>query len=279
MHRGRCGAGTLAPRLRFPITTMLASTADRIASHSRASASSLPAAPVRGAWVWSSSRHTGRGTSARHPCRSVDREASAAAASVSVDLEVVPLSPQQEEERSSRHVSTIDESQVATRFIAETLLPTKHGNFRLRGYKHSVSRTPREPRGSRGRGHAPLVTPPTLLVAAPQPLRHVNNPSSCPSAGGRWSYLHRAHRDPHGGRERARGCKRPCSELARRCVRLMHRSSAGALDQRAPVADPLPRCCRRCLSGCTMPASPRVSASAGGGAGRAQRLAMQLVLS
>ncbi len=31
---------------------------------------------------------------------------------------------------------------MVTRFIAETLLPTRHGNFRLRGYKHSVSRVP-----------------------------------------------------------------------------------------------------------------------------------------
>lgn len=29
---------------------------------------------------------------------------------------------------------------MVTRFIAETLLPTRHGNFRLRGYKHSVSK-------------------------------------------------------------------------------------------------------------------------------------------
>jgi hypothetical protein len=33
----------------------------------------------------------------------------------------------------------IDEKRVITKFIAETLLPTKHGNFRVRGYKHSVS--------------------------------------------------------------------------------------------------------------------------------------------
>jgi hypothetical protein len=32
----------------------------------------------------------------------------------------------------------IDESKVVTKFIAETLLPTRHGKFRLRGYKHSV---------------------------------------------------------------------------------------------------------------------------------------------
>jgi hypothetical protein len=28
--------------------------------------------------------------------------------------------------------------QVRTVQIAETMLPTRHGNFRLRGYKHSV---------------------------------------------------------------------------------------------------------------------------------------------
>ncbi len=33
----------------------------------------------------------------------------------------------------------VDEVKVITKFIAETLLPTKHGKFRLRGYKHSVS--------------------------------------------------------------------------------------------------------------------------------------------
>jgi hypothetical protein len=32
----------------------------------------------------------------------------------------------------------IDESKIITRFIAETLLPTRHGKFRVRGYKHSV---------------------------------------------------------------------------------------------------------------------------------------------
>ncbi|KAG1673261.1 hypothetical protein FOA52_002541 [Chlamydomonas sp. UWO 241] len=32
----------------------------------------------------------------------------------------------------------IDEANVVTKFVAETLLPTRHGNFRLRGYKHSV---------------------------------------------------------------------------------------------------------------------------------------------
>lgn len=32
----------------------------------------------------------------------------------------------------------IDEGKIITRFVAETLLPTKHGRFRLRGYKHSA---------------------------------------------------------------------------------------------------------------------------------------------
>ena len=35
---------------------------------------------------------------------------------------------------------SVDEAKVVTKFIAETLLPTRHGKFRLRGYKHSVSR-------------------------------------------------------------------------------------------------------------------------------------------
>jgi GTP cyclohydrolase II len=32
----------------------------------------------------------------------------------------------------------VDEKRVVTKFVAETLLPTKYGKFRLRGYKHSV---------------------------------------------------------------------------------------------------------------------------------------------
>jgi hypothetical protein len=40
----------------------------------------------------------------------------------------------------------IEDLNVKTRYIAETLLPTRHGKFRLRGYKHSVSlRTARVP--------------------------------------------------------------------------------------------------------------------------------------
>ena len=33
----------------------------------------------------------------------------------------------------------IEETHVITKFVAETMLPTKHGKFRLRGYRHSVS--------------------------------------------------------------------------------------------------------------------------------------------
>jgi hypothetical protein len=39
----------------------------------------------------------------------------------------------------------IQEELVKTRFIAETLLPTRHGKFRLRGYKHSVRQEWPEP--------------------------------------------------------------------------------------------------------------------------------------
>lgn len=36
----------------------------------------------------------------------------------------------------------IEDHRVKTRYIAETLLPTRHGKFRLRGYKHSVRLNP-----------------------------------------------------------------------------------------------------------------------------------------
>jgi hypothetical protein len=36
----------------------------------------------------------------------------------------------------------VDEKRVVTKFVAETLLPTKYGKFRLRGYKHSVRVNP-----------------------------------------------------------------------------------------------------------------------------------------
>ncbi len=35
-------------------------------------------------------------------------------------------------------VGPIEEARVITKFIAETLLPTRFGNFRVRAYKHSV---------------------------------------------------------------------------------------------------------------------------------------------
>jgi len=34
--------------------------------------------------------------------------------------------------------ASVDEALVKTRYVAETLLPTRHGAFRLRGYKHTV---------------------------------------------------------------------------------------------------------------------------------------------
>lgn len=41
-------------------------------------------------------------------------------------------------EAATQAQQRIDDHSVKTRFIAETLLPTRHGKFRLRGYKHSV---------------------------------------------------------------------------------------------------------------------------------------------
>jgi hypothetical protein len=35
-------------------------------------------------------------------------------------------------------VVPLQEKKIITRFVAETLLPTRHGNFRVRAYKHSV---------------------------------------------------------------------------------------------------------------------------------------------
>jgi hypothetical protein len=59
----------------------------------------------------------------------------------------------------------IDEKRVITKFIAETLLPTKHGNFRVRGYKHSVSfTTARAPHNISLRGADSRALP--LLVCA-----------------------------------------------------------------------------------------------------------------
>lgn len=65
----------------------------------------------------------------RTACRSSDRDAASYSAPV---VTAVPGSAS-----NGVPVSEKDE-QVKTRFIAETLLPTKHGKFRLRGYKHSV---------------------------------------------------------------------------------------------------------------------------------------------
>jgi hypothetical protein len=117
---------------------MLASNIERLASHACASASTRAPAPARScrAILWSKkpSQHK------LHVCHGLDRDAAAAAAAtVSVEYEVVPLGDAQIQHGTSTHVSLIDESKVVTRFIAETLLPTRYGMFRLRGYKHSVS--------------------------------------------------------------------------------------------------------------------------------------------
>jgi hypothetical protein len=54
--------------------------------------------------------------------------------------------------------------QVRTVYIAETMLPTKHGKFRLRGYKHSVGGG--RLRGLTGRGRRAGDTRPAAAAAA-----------------------------------------------------------------------------------------------------------------
>jgi hypothetical protein len=51
------------------------------------------------------------------------------------------IGQQTEEEPIRKDHHPVPEELVKTRYIAETLLPTRHGKFRLRGYKHSVSAT------------------------------------------------------------------------------------------------------------------------------------------
>ncbi len=60
----------------------------------------------------------------------------------------------------SERICSLDDLDVRTEFVAETLLPTKHGRFRLRGYRHSVRAGPL----SQGRV-IPLPVP--LLPCAP----------------------------------------------------------------------------------------------------------------
>jgi hypothetical protein len=61
---------------------------------------------------------------------------------------------------------------VKTRFIAETLLPTRYGKFRLRGYKHSVRGQRRQGASAvrqwQGVTHAAAVQP----LHATTPLTH-----------------------------------------------------------------------------------------------------------
>lgn len=50
---------------------------------------------------------------------------------------MVGCAPCMETEAGLKEVELL-ERKIVTKFIAETLLPTRHGKFRVRGYKHSV---------------------------------------------------------------------------------------------------------------------------------------------
>jgi hypothetical protein len=78
---------------------------------------------------------------------------------------------------SASKSAPIREDLVKTRYIAETLLPTRHGNFRLRGYKHSVSWLC----GQRGKPSVSCCPPPDSL------------PDVLFLAAGRRHYFHRAN--------------------------------------------------------------------------------------
>lgn len=63
--------------------------------------------------------------------------------------------------------------QVRTVHIAETMLPTRHGNFRLRGYKHSVRLPPPiAASASRRRVHGNFAPVLLALVLAHPRLLH-----------------------------------------------------------------------------------------------------------
>ncbi|PNW78519.1 hypothetical protein CHLRE_09g393900v5 [Chlamydomonas reinhardtii] len=103
---------------------------ERVASHRAASCSQI-ISPVR----------FGRWQSVVHVSR-LDRRVAlpsrvlVSAAAADVPQQGAPITS------STPYVPTahqsIDEDNVLTSFIAETLLPTRHGKFRLRGYKHST---------------------------------------------------------------------------------------------------------------------------------------------
>ncbi|KAG2432566.1 hypothetical protein HXX76_008911 [Chlamydomonas incerta] len=106
---------------------------ERAASHRAASCSHV-VSPLR-VGRWQSLVHVSRADRrVALPSRANSVLVSAAAADV----------PQQGGSISSSTTYTptahtsIDEANVVTSFIAETLLPTRHGKFRLRGYKHST---------------------------------------------------------------------------------------------------------------------------------------------
>lgn len=102
----------------------------RVESHQHASCSGRGAATVGPLRAQRARQHSRSRPAA---CCSVDPiKTSASSLSEAVSLDdghgFRPIKP-----------PVIQEELVKTRFIAETMLPTRQGKFRLRGYKHSVS--------------------------------------------------------------------------------------------------------------------------------------------
>ncbi|KAG2454132.1 hypothetical protein HYH02_001168 [Chlamydomonas schloesseri] len=106
---------------------------ERVASHRAASCSHV-ISPVR-VGRWQSVVHVSRADwRVARPSRANSVLVSAAAADA--PQQGAPI-PSDTPYVPTAHPS-IDEDKVVTSFIAETLLPTRHGKFRLRGYKHST---------------------------------------------------------------------------------------------------------------------------------------------
>jgi hypothetical protein len=147
---------------------------ERMRSHSLASTSTPSARIAR-------VRSAGRAGSPATACRSLEAGARAPGA----------LAIQEDDGHAFTPVTppVITEELVKTRFIAETLLPTRHGKFRLRGYKHSVSGGGGivaagllgAPHGRRSAHPPPLPPAPACSWTAASP-----SPSPLPSCVGRW---------------------------------------------------------------------------------------------
>lgn len=126
---------------------------------------------------------------------------------------------------------------VWTKFVAETLLPTRHGKFRLRGYRHTVRLPPAAlvcaavQRGWRhasaplavtaaafaaSRRHPPLHARPSGAAAS----THAARLSTPWTAGGRRADLHRALGDHFGEAGGHGGCARAGAR------RLLHQRGA-----------------------------------------------------